>query len=63
MLCGLIKHRANICVLHANIKALLMGEIVELVVDVVGVLDVLLQTDDGEALESSWLMNHGVQTV
>ena len=40
-----------------------MGEIVELVVDVVGVLDVLLQTDDGEALESSWLMNHGVQTI
>ena len=63
VLCGLIKHRANVCVLHADVEALGEGEVVELVVNVVSVLHVLLKADDGEALERTRLVHHRVQAV
>ena len=58
-----VKDRADIGVLNADVEALLQRQVVELIVDVVSVLNVLLQADDGEALECFWLVNHRVQTV
>ena len=58
-----VKDRADISVLYADVEALLQRQVVELIVDVVSVLDVLLQTDDREALECFRLVNHRIQTV
>lgn len=55
---GLIRDGANVGVLDANIEPFLDGEVVELVVDVVGVLYVLLEANNGEALKVLGLMNH-----
>ena len=55
---GLIRDGANVGVLDANIEPFLDGEVVELVVNVVGVLYVLLEANNGEALKVLGLMNH-----
>jgi len=60
---SLVRNWADICVFDTNIESFLDGEVVELVVDVVGVLDILLKTDDGEALEGLRLVDHRVETV
>jgi len=55
---GLVRDGANVGVLDANIEPFLDGEVVELVVDVVGVLYVLFEANNGEALKVLGLMNH-----
>ena len=55
---GLIRDGANVGVLDANIEPFLDGEVVELVVDVVSVLYVLFEANNGEALKVLGLMNH-----
>ena len=55
---GLIRDGANVGVLDANIEPFLDGEVVELVVDVVSVLSVLFEANNGEALKVLGLMNH-----
>ena len=60
---GLIRDGANVGVLDANIEPFLDGEVVELVVDVVGVLYVLFEANNGEALKVLGLMNHGIQAI
>jgi len=55
---GLIRDGANVGVLDANIEPFLDGEVVELVIDVVGVLYVLLEANNSEALKVLGLMNH-----
>ena len=63
MLGSLVKDGADIGVLDADIQALLQREVVELVVNIVGVLNVLLKADDGKALECLGFVHHGIQTV
>ena len=63
VLSSLIQDRADVGVLDPDVEALLQGQVVELVVNVVGVLYVFLQADDGEALKGLGLMHHRIQTV
>ena len=60
---GLVGDGADVGVLDSDVEAFLEGEVVELVVDVVGVLDILLEADDGESLESLGLVHHRVEAV
>ena len=60
---GLVWNRADVSVLDADVETLLHGEVVELVIDVVGVLDILLQADDSEALKGLRLVDHRVEAV
>ena len=60
---GLVGDGANVGVLDSDVEAFLEREVVELVVDVVGVLDILLEADDGESLESLGLVHHRVEAV
>lgn len=60
---SLVRDWADVGVLHLDVETLLLGEAVELVVDEVGIVDVLLEADDGEALEGLGLVHHLVQTV
>jgi len=63
MVRGFVKHGANVCVLDADVKALLHRQVVELIVDVVRIRHVLLQANDRKALESTRLMHHRVEAV
>ena len=45
-----VGHWANVSVLHTDIKTLLQRQVVEFVINVVSVLNILLEADDGEAL-------------
>jgi len=63
MHCGAVRHWADIGVLDANVEALLRAQVEELVIDVVCVLHVLLEADDGEALKGLRLVDHGVKAV
>lgn len=58
-----IGDRADIRILYANIEALCIRKIVELIIDEVSVLDVLFKADDGKSLEGLRLVNHGVKAV
>ena len=60
---SLIRHRADVGVLNADIKTLLGGQSIELVVDVVSILDVLLEADDCKALKGFGLVHHRVEAV
>ena len=60
---GLVGDGADVGVLDSDVEAFLEREVVELVVDVVGVLDILLEADDGESLESLGLVHHRVEAV
>lgn len=60
---GLIWHWADVCIFDLDVKAFLLGEIVEFVVDEMSVVDILLKTDDGESLECLWLVDHLVEAV
>ena len=60
---GLVGDGADVGVLDSDVEAFLEGEVVELVVDVVGVLDILLEADDRESLESFGLVHHRVEAV
>ena len=53
-----VGHWANVSVLHTDIKTLLQRQVVEFVINVVSVLNILLEADDGEALESLGLVHH-----
>ena len=53
-----VRDGANVGVLDADIKSFLDGKVVELIVDVVGVLDVLFEADYCEALKVLGLVNH-----
>ena len=60
---SLVRHWADIGVLDADVKSLLHRQVVELIVDVVSVLDILLEADNGESLEGFGLVDHGVKAV
>lgn len=60
---GPIRNWADISVFDADIETLLHRKIVELVVDVVGVLDVLFKADDRKPLKGLRLVNHGIKAV
>jgi hypothetical protein len=63
MLSSLIQDRADVGVLDADVEAFLQGQVIELIINVVGVLYVFLEADDGEALKGLGLMYHRIQTV
>ena len=60
---GLVGDGADVGVLNSDVETFLEGKVVELVVDVVGVLDILLEADNRESLESLRLVHHRVEAV
>ena len=58
-----VRNWADIRIFNANVEALLHRQIVKLIVDVVGILDILFEADDGESLKGLWLVDHGVKAV
>jgi hypothetical protein len=54
----LVRHRADVGVVHFDVQAFLDGQVVELVVDVVRIDHVLLQAEDCELFKHFWLMDH-----
>ena len=53
-----VRDGADIGVFYSDVKTLLLGKVVELVIDVVSVLNVLLEANDGESLECLGLVDH-----
>ncbi len=53
-----VRHWADVGILHTNIETLLQRQVVEFVVDVVSILDVFLEADDGKAFKSFRLVHH-----
>ena len=60
---SLVRHWTDVCILHLNVETLLLRQAVEFVVDEVSIVDVLLEADDGEALEGLGLVHHLVQAI
>ena len=60
---SLIRDWTDVSVLNLNVKTFLLGKSVKLVVDEVSIVDVLLEADDGEALEGLGLVHHLVEAV
>jgi hypothetical protein len=58
-----VRDRAHIGELHLDFKTLLSRQVVELIIDVVGVVDVSLEAEDGKAFEHLRLVNHSVKVV
>ena len=60
---GAIRHRADISVLDTDVEPLLLGEVKELIINVMGVRNVLLKTNYSKALKSLWLVDHRIKAV
>lgn len=48
---GLVRHRTDVSVLDLDVQTLLLGQVVELVVDVMSVLHIFFEADDGKAFK------------
>lgn len=59
----LVRHWADVSVLNLDVEALGVGQIVELVVDVVRVLHILLKAENCEFFEHLGLVHHRVEAV
>ena len=60
---SLIRDGANVCILNLNVETFLLRQIVELVVDVMSVLHIFFEADDGKTFKLLRLMDHRVETV
>lgn len=57
---GFVTNGADISELDSDFEAFLCGQVIELVIDVVGVSDVALEAEYGKALKHLRLMHHSV---
>lgn len=55
---GLVGDGADVGVLDLDVQTLLLGQVVELVVDVMGVLHIFFEADDGKAFKLLRLVHH-----
>lgn len=63
VVCSLVRDGAHISEFHLDFKTFLSRQVVELIIDVVGVVDVSLEAEDGKAFKHLGLVNHSVQVV
>ena len=63
IVCRLVRHWTDICIFDLDLEPLLLGQVVELVVDVVSVCNILLEADNRKFLKGSRLMDHLVEIV
>lgn len=54
----LVGDGADVGILHLNVETLLLGQVEELVVDVVSVLHIFFEADDGKAFKLLGLVHH-----
>jgi hypothetical protein len=48
---GLVRDGTNVSIFDLDVQALLLGQVVELVVDVMSVLHIFFEADDGKAFK------------
>ena len=58
MHCGLVWDWANVCILHIDVQTFLLRKVEELVVDVVSVLHIFFEADDGKTFKLLGFMYH-----
>lgn len=63
MVGGFVRNRTDVCKLNLDVEALLGGEIVELVVDVVGISNIFFETENSKPFKHLWFVHHCVQVV
>ena len=63
VVCRLVRHWADIRIFDLDLEPLLLGQVVELVVDVMSVCDILFEADYGKFLEGSRLVDHLVEII
>ena len=63
VVCRLVRHWADIRIFDLDLEPLLLGQVVELVVDVMSVCNILFEADNCKFLEGSRLMDHLVEIV
>ena len=59
----LVRDGTDISKFDLDIKAFLSAQVVKFVVDVVGVTDIALETEDGETFKHLGLVDHRVEVV
>jgi len=55
---GLVRDRADVGIFDLDVQTLLLGQVEELVVDVMSVLHIFFEADDGKAFKLLGLMHH-----
>ena len=55
---GLVRHRTDVSVLDLDVQTLLLRQVVELVVDVMSVLHIFFEADDGKTFKLLGFMHH-----
>ncbi len=60
---SLVRHRADVGVLNLDVQTLLVGQVKELVVDVVCVIHVFLEAEDCEFFEIFRFVDHRVEAL
>lgn len=63
VVCSLVRDRAHISEFHLDFKTFLSRQVVELIIDVMCIVDVSLEAEDGKAFKHLGLVNHSVQVV
>ena len=63
VVCRLVRHWADIRIFDLDLEPLLLGQVVELVVDVMSVCDILFEADNRKFLEGSRLVDHLVEII
>lgn len=54
---GVVPERDDISVLYVKVQSMLLGEFVKFVLEILPVLDVSVQAENGPFLEVDWLVN------
>ena len=63
VVCRLVRHWADIRIFDLDLEPLLLGQVVELVVDVMSVCDILFEADNRKFLKGSGLVDHLVEII
>ena len=63
VVCRLVRHWADIRIFDLDLEPLLLGQVVELVVDVMSVCDILFEADNRKFLKGSRLVDHLVEII
>ena len=63
VVCRLVRHWADIRIFDLDLEPLLLGQVVELIVDVMSVCNILFEADNCKFLEGSRLVDHLVEII
>jgi hypothetical protein len=63
VVCCFIRDRADVSELNLDVKSLLCGQIVKLVIDIMSISNILFETENSESLKHFRLVDHCVQVI